>query len=206
MGIRIRRTHSRLKPPGPHGGPTTIHLSARDIKSASCLRNLDLTHSVGTLHTISRIFLHQMCWTTTNRSSVHLEKTQVTMNWICHTYTGFQRCTKIHINRIIAGRFIQVFHQASIRSSHKLLTHIKQGLLPGTWSHLWFTGVHECPPWCSIVCTTVTVHQFFCILHSEVGSLFIQLYLTRNWKTDSQVLSETPSFSKTVTVDTNIWY
>ena len=24
----------------------------------------------------------------------------------------------------------------------------------------------ECPPWCSIVGATVTVHQFFCILHS----------------------------------------
>ena len=35
-------------------------------------------------------------------------------------------------------------------------------LLPGTWSHLWFTGVHEYPPWCSIVDATVTVHQFFC--------------------------------------------
>ena len=53
--------------------PTTIHLSARDITSASCQRILDLTHSLGTLHTISRIFLHQKCWTTTNRSSLHLE-------------------------------------------------------------------------------------------------------------------------------------
>ena len=25
--------------------------------------------------------------------------------------------------------------------------------------------VRECPPWCSIVDATVTVHQFFCILH-----------------------------------------
>ena len=32
-------------------------------------------------------------------------------------------------------------------------------------SHLWFAGVRECPPWCSIVGATVTVHQFFCILH-----------------------------------------
>ena len=37
-------------------------------------------------------------------------------------------------------------------------------LLPGTWSHLCFAGVHECPPWRSIVGATVTVHQFFCIL------------------------------------------
>ena len=38
---------------------------------------------------------------------------------------------------------------------------------PGTWSHLWFAGVRECRPWCSIVgaTCTVTVHQFFCILH-----------------------------------------
>ena len=28
-----------------------------------------------------------------------------------------------------------------------------------------FAGVRECPPWCSIVGATVTVHQFFCILH-----------------------------------------
>ena len=34
----------------------------------------------------------------------------------------------------------------------------------GTWSHLWFAGVSECPPWCSFVGATVT--QFFCILHS----------------------------------------
>ena len=26
--------------------------------------------------------------------------------------------------------------------------------------------VHECPPWCFIAGATVTVHQFFCILHS----------------------------------------
>ena len=31
--------------------------------------------------------------------------------------------------------------------------------------NLWFAGVRECPPWCSIVGATVTVHQFFCILH-----------------------------------------
>ena len=34
-----------------------------------------------------------------------------------------------------------------------------------TWSQLCFTGVSECPPWCSIVGATVTLHQFFCILH-----------------------------------------
>ena len=34
-----------------------------------------------------------------------------------------------------------------------------------TWSQLWVAGVRECPPWCSIVGATLTVHQFFCILH-----------------------------------------
>ena len=38
-------------------------------------------------------------------------------------------------------------------------------LFPGTWSHFWFAGVRKCPLWCSIVGATVTVHQFFCILH-----------------------------------------
>ena len=30
---------------------------------------------------------------------------------------------------------------------------------------LWFAGVRECTPWCSIVGATVTVHQFFWFLH-----------------------------------------
>ena len=34
-----------------------------------------------------------------------------------------------------------------------------------TETHLWFAGARKCPPWCSIVGATVTVHQFFCILH-----------------------------------------
>ena len=42
----------------------------------------------------------------------------------------------------------------------------RRWLLPGTWSHLCFAVVCECPPWCSIVGTTVTVHQFFCIFTS----------------------------------------
>ena len=33
--------------------------------------------------------------------------------------------------------------------------------------YIWFTGVRECPPWCSIVGATVTVHQFFCTLHVQ---------------------------------------
>ena len=46
---------------------------------------------------------------------------------------------------------------------------------PGTWSHLWFAGVRECPPWCCIV--GVTVHQFFCILHLNLSQLSYVFWL-----------------------------
>ena len=49
---------------------------------------------------------------------------------------------------------------------------------PGTWSHLWFAGVRECPSWCSIIGATVTVHQFFCILHSY--PLVFAIYMLTN--------------------------
>ena len=52
-------------------------------------------------------------------------------------------------------------------------------LLPGTWSHLWFAGVRECPPWCSIVGATVTVHQFFCILHLNIPRYFFDFSFDR---------------------------
>ena len=51
---------------------TTIYLAARDFLSASWQRNLDFTHSLGTLHTISWNCLHQKCWKTINWSSLHL--------------------------------------------------------------------------------------------------------------------------------------
>ena len=50
-------------------------------------------------------------------------------------------------------------------------------LLPGTWSHLWFEWFRECPPWCSIVSATVTVHQIFCILHITYVLLKTMSYL-----------------------------
>ena len=53
----------------------------------------------------------------------------------------------------------------TIRMHPNLLLVIIKNCLIWIWSHLWFAGVHECPPWCSIVGDTVTVHQFFCILH-----------------------------------------
>ena len=36
-----------------------------------------------------------------------------------------------------------------------------------TWSRLWLAGVRECPTWWSVVGATLTVHQFFCILHYQ---------------------------------------
>ena len=49
----------------------------------------------------------------------------------------------------------------------------------GTWSHLWFARVRECPQWCSIDGATVTVHRFFCILYDhEQVKLTTSLYHT----------------------------
>ena len=62
-----------------------------------------------------------------------------------------QYCPTNNIN------ILRLYHRTCLRSVG--------WLLPGTWSHLWFAGVRECPPWCSIVGATLTVHQFFCILH-----------------------------------------
>ena len=52
----------------------------------------------------------------------------------------------------------------------------RRWLLPGTWSHLWFPGVREYRPWCSIVGASVTVHQFFCILH-WYSKYFLVIYV-----------------------------
>ena len=45
-----------------------------------------------------RFFLHQKCWTTTNRSSLPSEYRQIMRSSICLTFSGFRRCTKIYIN------------------------------------------------------------------------------------------------------------
>ena len=45
-----------------------------------------------------RFFLHQRCWTTTNRSSPPSEYSQIVRSSIRLTFTGFRRCTKVHIN------------------------------------------------------------------------------------------------------------
>ena len=51
-----------------------------------------------TLHTILQIFLHQRFKTTITGFSLPLEYKQPMKSSICHTFTGFQRCTKIPIN------------------------------------------------------------------------------------------------------------
>ena len=39
-----------------------------------------------------------------------------------------------------------------------------------TWSRSGLQGVRDCPQCCSIVGTTLTVHQFFCILHCSYST------------------------------------
>ena len=68
------------------------------ITSTSWSRNLDSIHFLETLHTIWQIFLHQRCWTTTNRFSPPSEYSQIVRSSICLTFIGFRRCTKVHIN------------------------------------------------------------------------------------------------------------
>ena len=71
------------------------------------------------------------------------------------------------------------------------------------WSHLWFAEVHECPPWCSIAGATVTLHQFFCILHLSAFCTFSTFKLptkyniTCKWfKVNKYVMSHTIILSK----------
>ena len=58
--------------------------------------------------------------------------------------------------------FMHVFKRIFHKSLWRLLTWYQS---IEVWSHLWFAGVHEGPSWFSIVGATVTVHQFFGILH-----------------------------------------
>ena len=59
---------------------------------------MDFIYFLETLHTILQIFLHQRFWTTINRFSLPSEYRQPMKSSICHTFIGFQRCTKIPIN------------------------------------------------------------------------------------------------------------
>ena len=49
-------------------------------------------------YNLTIFFLHQRCWTTTNRLSPPSEYSQIVRSSICLTFIGFRRCTKVHIN------------------------------------------------------------------------------------------------------------
>ena len=65
-------------------------------------------------------------WRTTNRSLPPLEYKRIIRSSVCLTFIGYRRCTKIHINRFIAGSSKCSTNPLSILLT-KLLTHIKQG-------------------------------------------------------------------------------
>ena len=67
--------------------------------------------------------------------------------------------------RIWSKLLIKFYFKWCIRLSRSLFFNSKY---LGTWSHLWFAGVRECPPWCSTVGATVTAHQLFCIIHWRI--------------------------------------
>ena len=60
-----------------------------------------------------------------------------------------------------AGWFSVIFGRATAAASQA--GDADSSRVPGLTS-----GLRECPPWCSIVGATVTVHPFFCILHFNV--------------------------------------
>ena len=57
------------------------------------------------LRTIWQIFLHQGFWTIIHRFSIPFEYRQMMKSWICHAFTGFQRCKNPYKYRFIAGSF-----------------------------------------------------------------------------------------------------
>ena len=57
-------------------------------------------------------------------------------------------------------------------------------LVPGLYIEDIFILVCECPLWCCIVGVTVTVHQFFCILHLDVRFFYCTINVER-WKVGS---------------------
>ena len=84
----LSRLHENFVIVLPTKPPITIPLFARNTTSTSWSRNLDSIHFLGILHTIWRIFLHQKCWTTTNRSSLPSEYRQTMRSSICLTFIG----------------------------------------------------------------------------------------------------------------------
>ena len=61
-------------------------------------RNLDFIYFLEILHTILQVCLHQRFYATINRFSLPSEYKQPMKSSICHTFIGFQKCTKIPIN------------------------------------------------------------------------------------------------------------
>ena len=90
-----------------------------------CLQETTFERGTWTLLTPWEPYIqsHRFFCTRSAGQPYHLEWRQVRMSLICHTYIGFQRYTKIHINTDALP-----VHPPSIHSSHKTLTHIKQGL------------------------------------------------------------------------------
>ena len=79
---------------------------------------------------------------------------------LCMSVAGGRSCGKMVLVRVYPqGRLDLAIRTYAIIDDQANKTR-RRWLLPGTWSHLWFAGVRECPPWHSIVGATVTVHQF----------------------------------------------
>ena len=66
-----------------------------------------------------------------------------------HDYgTGCADITSLNEMRLfLPGTNIHSCFHPSLLLAFGFIFYIK----PGTWSHLWFAGVRESPPWCSIV-------------------------------------------------------
>ena len=77
--------------------------------------------------TIWRIFLHQKCSTTTNRSLLPSEYRQIMRRSIYLTFLGFRRCAKILKTQMHCG-FIDCSNKSLSILLKKFLTLIKQGL------------------------------------------------------------------------------
>ena len=57
-----------------------------------------------------------------------------------------------------------------------------------------FAGVRECPLWCSIVGATVTVHQFFCILHYRATVTVHQFFCILHYQNCTVLATKYPGF------------
>ena len=59
---------------------------------------MDSNHFLWTLHTFWQIYMHQKCWTTSNRVLLPSEYRQIMGSSICLTFIVFRRCKIININ------------------------------------------------------------------------------------------------------------